>query len=148
MAWVEPLSVASVDHDEYTFTVTVKAGNGISVAHVKCAVNVPAGCGVFGAMFIDDKRGGVRQRIRGLAMLTREALRHADKLGIVTVETTLPPRLAKFAETLSGKPGVLLKSSDGRLLIRGRLAEMLANAEAKVQANGDVPSLTIADVTL
>ena len=148
MAWIEPLSVATVDHDEYTFTCTVKENRGRAVAHVKCAVNVPAGCGVFGALFIDDTTGGVRQKIRALCLLTREALRHAHGLGIVTVETTLPPRLRKFAETLSGKTGAALNTSDGRLLIRGGLAEMLANAEAKVQTNGDVPSITVGDVTL
>jgi hypothetical protein len=147
MPWVEPLSVASADHDAYSFTVTVRAGNGLAVAHVRCAVNVPAGCGVYGAMFIDAGNGGVRQRIRALALLTREALRHARALGITRVQTQLPARLRKFATALSGDAGLPMKGTTD-ILLRGSLADMLANAEARVAANGDVPSLTAVDITL
>jgi len=103
--WAEPLTAETVVLDAYSCAVVAYAGDGLPVARVLCAYNVPAGTGVFGEMSVVDQGGGPRQRIRALVLLVREALRFGAEIGIVSAHTDAPPRLAAFAARMSGLPG-------------------------------------------
>lgn len=100
--WVEPLVASTAVAGSHTVAVTVAAGDGTIVARVLCAHGGAANCGFFGEMVILDAGGAPRQRARALVLLVREALRHAELLGITHVETEAPPRLRAFAARMCG----------------------------------------------
>lgn len=100
--WVEPLVASAANVGSHTVAVTVAAGDGTVVARVLCAHGRAANCGFFGEMVVLDAAGAPRQRARALVLLVREALRHAELLGITHVETEAPVRLRAFAARMSG----------------------------------------------
>lgn len=104
--WAEPLTATTERTDTHTVTVTVRDSAGLPVAAVPCAFNARAGFGVFGEMRLLDDGGGPRQKLRALVLLTREALRYADALGLTHVSTEAPERLVPFASRLAGIDGV------------------------------------------
>ena len=100
--WIEPLTPSARATSEFEFVVTVSAGDGTGVAEVRCPHSAAAAFGYFGEMSILDAGGGVRQTMRALVLLVREALRYAAEIGITRVRTDVPPRLRAFAGQLSG----------------------------------------------
>ncbi len=134
--WSEPLTPASADTGDYSFTAQVLDAGGAAVAHVDCVVNRQARTGWFGEMNIDDQAGGVRQRIRALVLLVRESLRHAAELGITDVRTEAPPRMATFAARLTGQPGQAF--GGGRVHFRGRLADIRTRTLGESDADGNL----------
>jgi hypothetical protein len=103
--WSEPLNAVTESVASHTVRVVVRDGIGRTVAEVLCAHNADAGFGVFGTMRIVAAGGGPRQRLRACVLLTREALRYAESLGITHVHTDAPARLVPLAARLSGMAG-------------------------------------------
>jgi hypothetical protein len=131
--WVEPLTPVARVEDPYTFDVIVRDGDGEPVAGVRCAVNVDARCGAFGEMIITNDHGGPKQRLRALVLLVREALNHANDLGLLHVETRVPPRLLDFARRMAGVRGVD-RVNDTR--IAGELAQIRSRMLDRTRPDG------------
>ena len=103
--WAEPLTATTEIVASHTVRVVARDRSGTIVAQVLCAHNAHAGFGVFGELQIVAANGGPRQRLRACVLLTREALRYAESLGITHVHTDAPARLAPLAARLSGMTG-------------------------------------------
>ena len=100
--WPEPLAASTRELNPYSADVRVRDASGALVAHVRIGYNRDFGTGYYGEMQIDDPAGGPRQKVRALVLLTREALRHAQEIGLTSVATDAPPRLAAFAARMCG----------------------------------------------
>ncbi len=131
--WPEPLTPTSTDESPYRYTVTVHAGDGTPVAAAPCVVNRDAGTGLYGEMQILDPNGGPRQRLRALVLLTREALRHGEEIGVTDVHTDAPLRLQAFAARLTGMPG---EPRGAGFRFRGQLHQVRTVTLDESQADG------------
>ncbi len=136
--WAEPLAAVAVDLDEHQFRVDVLAGDGWLVAAVLCVVNREACTGFYGTMEILDDQGGARQNLRALVLLTREALRHAQALGIQHVRTEAPTRLVPFARLMSNVQGEPIDAAGTRTHIHGELAQIRTHNLQVTDADGNV----------
>ena len=128
--WSEPLTATAVQRHASGSVVTVTDGSGTKVAHVICAYSIEAHSAYYGSMQIDDQSGTTRQKMRAFVLMTREALRHAEELGLVTVETDAPPALRAFAGRMTG-----LQHVNGS--IRGDLAAVRSHALNASDADGN-----------
>lgn len=131
--WPEPLTAGIREADEHTADVVALDGRGAVVARVRCVFNAEAGCGALGEMRIIDERGAPGQRLRALVLLVREALRFGSGRGVTHVWTEAPPRLAPFAERLSGLTSV---PHGGRLRFAGELHAVRSHALRESDAHG------------
>jgi hypothetical protein len=134
--WEEPLTtgIETIDDHHYA-AVVLQEGSRRPVAVAKCAVNTETRCGQYGAMIILDDNGGPKQTLRALVLLTREALRHAQELGITHVETEVPDRLKDFAQRLTALAGDRVALDATRFA--GDLAQIRTRTLDTTDGNGD-----------
>jgi len=103
MTWPEPLAARTRDTDA-GYNVIITAGDGTRVAGLQIDVY---GAGrrknaLCGALRITDNNGAARQRVRALALLMREALRHAVELGVVYARADATPDMVQLAKRVTG----------------------------------------------
>ena len=139
--WSEPLTADSRIRDPWTFDTIVRQGDGSPVAGVRCTVNTEARTGWFGDMIITDRYGGPKQTLRALVLLTREALRQANDLGIRRVRTEVPPRLLDFARRMTALQGDAMDADAARTLIAGELAQIRTRTLDTSDADGNLQAL-------
>ncbi len=132
--WIEPLTVSSRDLDDYRFSIDVTDGAGTVVAAADALINRGARCGYLAQLRINDPSGGARQRRRALVLLVREACRHAQSLGVITVHTETTAALRAFGERLAGRAGL---THGPRFRIGGDLNDIRTHLLAMTDQDGN-----------
>src|SRR3954467_2168985 len=101
--WSEPLTVDVIDTNEHRYDVRIREGTGALVAALRIEYSLRARSAACGELRVLDATGGPKQKRRALVLLLREALHHAQDLGLQQGCALVLPALTDIAERISGQ---------------------------------------------